>query len=1118
MKHHPNRLLSLFLLLALSLVSDSFSMPVLAQLESGTVNGTVTDKSGGAVAGAKVVIADVGTSVSQTSTTNDRGGFHFATLRPSHYRISVSAAGYKESVIADIELHTQDSLSENIALEVGAASDTVSVNAEGQEQIETSASVSTTVDRKFVENMPLNGRSFQALIALTPGNVTAKTYYTNSGQFSVNGQRTDANYFSIDGVSANVGITQGSNVYLGAAGGGAAQSTSSSGGYNNLVSVDDMQEYKVQTSSFDAEYGRTTGAQLSIVTRSGTNKFHGTAFEYLRNEVFDANTWFNNNEGLARAAEKQNDFGGVVGGPILRDKAFFFASYEGARVRVPESRIDIVPTTFARNSAPTVIAPLLEAYPLPTGAQDAPGAYTGEFFTTFSNPSTLNATSVRLDYSPMPKLNLFIRGDVAPSSGSQYGAFDFYTRSTYSTTISNVDSITAGATYIFNTSLVNDFRFNLSHSKGATVVKPISFGGSVAPTDAFLFQSAPQYTVATSVFDLFFNDGTSDYYVGDDATNHQRQLNFVDTVSWNIRRHNVKFGGDVRRLTPKNGYRPYDYGYSFQDVKTLVTTGIPIYAGIDSAESTGLRPIFTDLTFFAQDAWQVNPKLTLNYGLRWDYDPPPSEATGHPLYTALNVNSPADVALAPAGTALWSPSKTNFAPRFGFAYVVHSSAGFETVVRGGGGIYYGLGNEVGAQGTLGTPYSTSKYLYGAAGAFPLSQTDALPAPLTTDPPYSFTFAFDPNLKDPKVYMYNGSLQQNLGGSRSLQISYVGNKGSDLLRNELLQPSMGGNANFAYLDVEFNHDYSNYNSLQVQFKQQPWHHLQSLFSYTWSHALDNGSSIALPLPYHTVYAPSLDYGNSDLDVRNTFSNATTYELQGTSKANSLLNYASNGWALDSLFRSNSSQPVNITTGQFGAFGLIYNDDAINQRPNTTGAPFYLSSATAPGHRVFNPGAFTTPDINTQGNLQRNTLRGFGAWQEDVALRRTFPIAEGVKVLFRAEAFNVFNHPLFGDPGTNDGTNLLTSSLFGQSTHTLADSLGGGGADGGFSCTVGTSAFHAFGEQLPKNSDLGPRHVGRDLAARVLAARVQIGRFRITKASFTGSPADFRGPRVIERTTA
>jgi hypothetical protein len=187
------------------------------------------------------------------------------------------------------------------------------------------------------------------------------------------------------------------------------------------------------------------------------------------------------------------------------------------------------------------------------------------------------------------------------------------------------------------------------------------------------------------------------------------------------------------------------------------------------------------------------------------------------------------------------------------------------------------------------------------------------------------------------------------------------------------------------------------------------------------------------------------------VRNSFSNAITYEIPGAKSGNGLVNYVSDGWALDSLFRSNSSLPVNINTGVFGAFGMMWNDDAINQRPNVVGGQsFYLNVPSAPGHRVFNINAFSTPSINAQGNLQRNTLRGFSAWQEDIALRRTFPLHDRLNLVFRAEAFNIFNHPLFGDPGTNDGDrNSLTNQYFGISAHSLADSLGGGGADGGYS---------------------------------------------------------------------
>jgi hypothetical protein len=1052
MKLRYLNLIPLLLLFLLCLPNPAF-----AQSESGSINGLITDPGGAVILGALVTVTDLGTNTAVTTKTGARGEYSFSTLRASRYKITVTAAGFKDTFVPLVVLHTQDKLAENVKLDIGAASDSVTLTADSNDQIETSASVATTVDRQFIENMPLNGRSFQALIALTPGNVTAKTYYTASGQFSIDGQRTDANYFSIDGVSANVGITQGSNVYLGSAGAGASPATSNNGGYNNMVSVDDMQEYKIQTNAFDAEYGRTPGAQLSIVTRSGTNKFHGTAYEYLRNDVFDANNWFNNNSTpkLPRQAEKQNDFGGVIGGPIFRDKLFFFFSYEALRLRVPETKINIVPSSYARSQANAVVLPLLEAYPLPDAQYDLPNVYTGQFTATFSNPSTLNASSLRLDYAPTPKLNLFIRGDYAPSSGAQYGAFDFYATSSYSSTTANLNTITAGATYMLTSSLVNDFRFNISHAKGSTTVVPIAFGGATPPTSAYLFQSDPNYNINNSVFSLFFNDSTTDYYVGNDATNHQRQLNYVDTLSWSHGKHNFKFGVDFRHLTPTNGYRAWDIGYDFDSVQSLVQTQIPSYANVDTTDTTELRPVFNNLSLFAQDSWQVSQRMTINYGIRWDYDPPPSESTGHPFYTALNLNDPANVALAPKGTALWTPSKHNFAPRFGFSYVAHQSAGFESVLRGGGGIFYGLGNQQGGQGTLGFPYSRSEYLYGAAGTYPLTQAQAAPIPFTLDPPYSFVFAFDPNLRDPRTYMWNLGLQQNLGANRGIKLTYVGNIGSDLLRNEMLTPAMGGNANFQYLDVVTNHDYSNYNAFQFEFKQQLWHHLQVLATYTWSHALDNGSGVALPVPYHTVYSPDLDYGDSDFDVRSTFTNAITYELPKLTSGNGAVKYITNGWAVDSLFRSNTAAPLTVYTGAF-SFGLVYNETASNQRPDVvSGQPIWIKDPSVAGGRYINPAAFSIPASTfTQGDLGRNTIRGFDVWQEDVALRREFPIHGDIKLLFRAEAFNIFNHPLFGDVGVNDGRNILTSygsvnPYFGISSETLASSLGGGGADGGFS---------------------------------------------------------------------
>jgi len=1040
------------LLVGMLLVCLCASPMMFAQSEDGSITGQVNDPHGAAVVGAEVTATNTATGMAIVAKTSDAGLFYFSNLHPSHYKIIVKAPGFKETEL-DLEVHVQDRLSETIVLPVGSGNETVNVSATASE-VETSTATATEVERSFIENMPLNGRSFQALIDLTPGNVTAKTYYSGIGQFSVNGQRTDANYFSIDGVSANVGITQGSNVYLGAAGAGAAQATSNNGGYNNMVSVDSLQEYKIQTSTFAPEFGRTPGAQLSILTKSGTNQLHGSVFEYLRNDVFDSRDYFARVNNLPRPAEKQNDFGGTFGGPIIPNKLFFFFSYEGLRLRVPFTRTDLVPSTWLRSNSIAAVAPLLNAYPLPN-KNDVVGQPIATSILTFSDPSTLNATSLKLDYAVTKKLNLFIRGNYGPSNGSQYGAFDFYTRSTLSTTTSNVGTITAGATYIISDRLVNDFRVNLSQTKGATTVVPTNFGGATAPSESYLFQTNPNYSTKTSVFSLYVLDGTTGYYVGNDATNHQHQFNLIDSLSWSKGGHNFKFGVDYRRLTPTNGYRPWDMGYIADSFADLATGNI-YYASIDSYDTSELRPVFTNVSLYAQDEWRVIPRLTFTYGIRWDYDPPPGENSDHPFYTATNLNDPANVALAPTGTPLWQANKHNFAPRLGFAYTVSNASGKEFVIRGGWGMFYGLGNQQGAQGTLGFPYGRSKYLYGADGggtySFPISPADGAPIPFTLNPPYSFVFAFDPHLKDPRVYQWNLTAERALGNTRSLVVSYVGNKGDDLLRRNMLTPAMGGNANFGYLDVVTNDAWSNYNALQAQFKQHPWHGLQLIASYTWSHAVDNGSNVNLPNPYTNVYNPNWDRGNSDFDMRHSFSTAITYELPSARGRGRALEQLTRGWAFDSLFRVNSSVPVNVTTGVVPVFGLFWNADAANQRPNLVpGQPLYLYSSQYPGGKRINPAAFVAPsDTFTQGDLGRNVLRGFGAWQEDLALRRSFALTERVTLLFRAEAFNIFNHSNFGDPGAqSDAANHINSPNFGLSTQVLSNSLGTGGADGGFS---------------------------------------------------------------------
>src|SRR5690348_12766054 len=337
-----------------------------SQVETATISGVVTDQSGAVVAGAEVLVTNTDTNVSRTATTNASGVYVVTGLRPGPYRIRVKRDGFNQIDLTDFTLNVQDDISRNFTLRVGSTSESISVGGKS-DSIETSGAVSTVIDRNFVERLPLNGRTFNTLLQLTPGVVIAPnpSGATSQGQFSIAGQRTDANSFTVDGVSANFGVGIAENV--GESGTGGAQALSVMGATGSLISADALQEFRIETSSFAPEFGKTPGGQVILTSRSGTNEFHGTIFDYFRNTAMDANDWFANRAGQPRAAEHHNDFGGVFGGPIWKDKSFFFFSYEGARLRLPQTVVTQVPSKDARTSAPSALAPYLNAYPQPNG-------------------------------------------------------------------------------------------------------------------------------------------------------------------------------------------------------------------------------------------------------------------------------------------------------------------------------------------------------------------------------------------------------------------------------------------------------------------------------------------------------------------------------------------------------------------------------------------------------------------------------------------------------------------------------------------------------------------------------------------------------------------------------
>jgi hypothetical protein len=1003
-----------------------------AQSTNASITGRVTDPSKAVIVDAKVAGINSGTNVRYNGTTNDSGEYYLTNLPPGSYRIEIEKAGFQKLIKPDVVLHVQDALELNFEMTLGSASEAITVETGAPVVNTQSATVSTVVDRTFVDSLPLNGRSFQTLIMLTPGVVMTPTTLTYQGQFSVNGQRADANYFTVDGTSGNFGLT-GYFPLVQTAGGG-LPALSATGGTNSLVSVDAMQEFRIQTSSFAPEFGRTPGGQISIVTRSGTNGFHGTLFEYFRNGVLDANDWFADFNHLVKPEERQNDFGGVFGGPIFKDKTFFLFSYEGLRLRQPVTRQTVVPDVASRLQAPAAIQPFLNAYPIPNGAASGPGL--AQFNASYSNPSSLDAYSIRVDHAVNSKLNLFGRYNYSPSSLDQRAAtFTSAALSTTESLSSSVQTITIGLTGLITPSISNETRANYSNDRLGTKFFLDDFGGAVPLPDSLLLP--PGFSSNDSAF-LFLISGAGEYGKGKSAIDEQRQLNFIDNLSLTRGGHQLKFGVDYRWLAPFSSPFAYRAFVDFSGVTSApggALSGVAAFAQPATFQATTL--LSQNFSLYGQDTWKITSRFTATYGLRWDINPPPKgkSPASDPL-TVTGLNNPPTIALAPRGTPLYQTTYGNVAPRVGIAYQLREKQNWGTVLRAGFGVFYDLG-----QGSLGGyssffPFSATRSL--SLVPFPLSSQNAAPPTLTTNLPANSMLVANPHLNLPRTYQWNVALEQSIGSSQSLSLTYVGAIERDLLR---LTSFFNPNPNFQAIELTDNSATSDYHSLQLKFERRLSRGLQALASYAFAHSIDIASTDSpsgnLSTP-GTIADPRLDRGDSDFDIRHSFTAGVTYDLP-TPGSQGALRIALGGWSLDSFVFARSAPPVDIVGTTSFAAGI-----ALAPRPNVNpGVPLELLGPQYPGGKIFNKAAFSAAPAGQQGNFGRNVLRGFGAWQADLALQREFRVTESVGLRFRAEFFNIFNHPNFGPP---DST--LTDGFFGHSTQTLASSLGSGGANGGF----------------------------------------------------------------------
>jgi len=1012
-----------------------------AQATTATLTIVLEDPKGALVPNADIVLSNIEQGTKRSGTTNSEGTVVFVLIPPGTYSLTITATGFAPREVKPIVLNVNDQRELRVPLTLGALTQTVEI-VDGASLINESPAIGTTINRQFVENIPTNGRSFQTLITLSPGVVLTKATVGEQGQFSVNGQRADANYFTVDGVGANIGVSPGNNAGQSTA--GALPGVSAAGGTNNLVSMDALQEFKILTSTYAPEFGRTPGGQVSIVTRSGTNEFRGTVFEYFRNDALDATDWFTNQARLPKPALRQNDFGGVLGGPLYfprfgeggpffhdgKNRAFFFFSYEGLRLRLPQTALTTVPSLASRQAAPVAVRSLLNAFPRPNG-RDLANNFS-EFNASYSDPSTLDAASVRIDFTANSCLSFFASYNSSPSESAQRGGGTSPASNVANITI-KTQTLTAGATMVISPTITNDVRVNYSKNRGESFLTVDDFGGAVVPPDALLFPAPLTSQDAKFTMQL---DSSHIWQHGRFQTDLQRQTNVVDNLSVVRGRHQLKFGIDYRKLFPVFDRVAYLQNVRFNGVNSVLTgraTQITVQA------FDGPRfPVFNNLSVFVQDNWKLTPRLLLTYGSRWELNPAPSESRGKDPFAVTSLDNLAALAVAPVGTPIFKTRYNNFAPRVGVAYQLSQEKGRELVLRGGFGVFYdlGIGTIASAFGSS-FPYSRQKQVNNVI--FPLDPVAAAPPVFNPSPPFStLNGVVDPNFELPYTYQWNVAIERSLGFNQVVSAAYVAAVGRRLARQELISAPAPG---FGSVLLTRNSGTSDYHALQLQLQRRLFKGLQYVASYTWSHSLDNvsvDSSFEAPI---TKIDPQQERGPSDFDVRHALNGAVTYDLP-IPFDHGMGNLLLRNFSIDSIFSARSATPVNVTGGA-GAGGLFVS------RPDLIeGVPLYIQDSTVAGGRRINSAAFKIP-VGRQGTLGRNLLRGFSAWQIDFGLRRRFKLTEQVNLQLRAEFFNIFNHPNFGDPGSaGSGTNALTNPLFGRSTVTLGRSLGSGGGGGGF----------------------------------------------------------------------
>jgi len=994
-------------LVALVLMLCGFTCGVHAQVTA-SVKGTVTDATGATVAGAKVIIKSAALGIERTTETNTEGEYEVPALPPGSYEVQVQKPGFGTQVAKDVVLQVSQNTLQNFSLTVAVSSVVVTVESTVPVIDSTTMTVGQVIDKNVVQEIPLNGRHFVDLALLVPGTVTPPQsgFLTaplrGQGSFAFNsaGGREDAVNFMINGVNLN-DMVQNQVTFQ--------------------PTINTVSEFKIDNSTYSAEFGRNSGSIVNIATRSGSDHFHGEAYDYLRNSYFDARNFFNpilTSSGAPnpQATLKRNQFGGDFGGPIFKGKTFFFLSYEGLRQRQGLPTTSAVLTDAERTQIQTSGSPsargLLQFIPAANGTLN--GAPT--FFGSASANVNIDQGTVDIshNFSEADRIHGYYANQhdkrLEPTQGSNLPGFG-------DTRQGARQVFTLGETHVFSPRLINEFhlganRVHITFSpNNPTDPATVGLAGVLGPNMGFI----PVISIQDKTGLLFGAERNFPQGRGD--------LTAVvgDTLDYIRGAHSLKFGFEFRDFRNNN---------FASDPGQLIFTSTANFIGgtaDSSARIVGIaqanRITQNALDFFVQDSFKLRPYLTLELGLRYAWNMTPNEAMGR-----FATFDPASDSLIRVGDP-YSQNNKNFQPRVGFAWDIFHTG--KTILRSGYGYQVdqpitGIVTGLNSNPPFAVPIAVATQSLATLGALydPKNATNISPA------------VVNPNFKNANVQSWNLNVQQQVTRNMGIMIGYFGSKGTHLeVDRNINQPAVlgsfvAGSKPFIALSASSqffpgktlsnriterdSNSNSNYNALWVSANQRLGHGLQFNASYTFSHSIDEVSRNNEGIVVQDSTNIFNSRGNSDFDARHRFVANAIYELPF--KGNRLVS----GWKMAPIVVVQSGNPFNIvlaTANTTGAGNTI--------RPNLV-TPVQISGN--PAQWITNAmTAFTVPAANSFGNLGRNVFYGPGFTNFDLALIKNTKITETINLQFRADAFDLFNHPNFGQPGGGNGFVVLPTTL-------------------------------------------------------------------------------------------